>query len=117
MASHGVGRGLPEVRQLGHLVSAHFLRIAAPRVERATLGQVAHQLRDRGLRPDFLALLESVVGYRNRIAHSLLADQIILQSLGAGDARFERRELEKGIYELEQLWFLFKWTEAHAAWG
>lgn len=85
-------------------------------LERSTLGQVARQLRDRGLRPDFLALLDSVVGYRNHIAHSLLANQIMLQSLGAGDARFERRELEKGIYELEQLWFLFAWTEEHGAW-
>jgi hypothetical protein len=37
--------------------------------------------------------------------------------LGAGKARFERRELEKGIYELEQLWLLFEWTEAHGGWG
>ena len=86
-------------------------------LERATLGQVTGQLRDRGLRPDFIALLDSVVGYRNHIAHSLLANQMLLQSLGAGDARFERRELEKGIFELEQLWFLFEWTEEHNAWG
>lgn len=86
-------------------------------LERSTLGRVAHQLRECGLRPDFLTLLDSVVGYRNHTAHSLLVNQIILQSLGAGEARFERRELEKGIHELEQLWFLFEWTEAHAAWG
>lgn len=86
-------------------------------LERATLGQVTGQLRDRGLRPDFIELLDSVVGYRNHIAHSLLANQILLQSLGAGDARFERRELDKGIFELEQLWFLFEWTEEHNAWG
>lgn len=86
-------------------------------LERATLGQVTGQLKDRGLRPDFIGLLESVVGYRNHIAHSLLANQIMLQSLGAVDARFERRELEKGIFELEQLWFLFEWTEQHSAWG
>jgi hypothetical protein len=85
------------------------------RLERATLGQVAGQLRDRGLRPDFVALLDSVVGYRSHIAHSLLANQIMLQSLGVGDARFER-ELEKGILGLEQLWFLFEWTEDHNAW-
>ena len=86
-------------------------------LERSTLGQVASQLRDCGLRPDFLTLLDSVISYRNHIAHSLLANQIMLQSLGAGGARFEQRELEKGIYELEQLWFLFEWTEEHDAWG
>jgi hypothetical protein len=86
-------------------------------LERATLGQVTGQLKDRGLRPDFVALLESFVGYRNHIAHSLLANQTMLKSLGAGDARFERGELEKGIFELEQLWFIYEWTEAHDAWG
>lgn len=86
-------------------------------LERSTLGQVARSLRDRGLCPDFTALLDSVVGYRNHIAHSLLANQIMLHSLGAGEARFEQSELQKGIYELEQLWFLYEWTEEHDAWG
>lgn len=86
-------------------------------LERSTLGQVAHSLKDRGLRPDFTKLLDSVVGYRNHVAHSLLVNQIMLQSLGAGDARFEQRELQKGIYELEQLWFLYEWTEERNAWG
>ncbi len=85
-------------------------------LERATLGQVKNQLRDHGLRPDFIALLGSVVDYRNHIAHSLLANQIMLQSLGMGHTRFERRELEKGIFELEQLWFLYEWAEEHSAW-
>lgn len=48
-------------------------------LERATLGQVTRQLKDRGLRPDFIVLLQSVVGYRNHIAHSLLANQIMLR--------------------------------------
>ena len=91
--------------------------VAFENIEHATLGQVAGQLRDRGLREDFMVLLDSVVSYRNHIAHSLLANQIMLQSLGSGEARFERRELEKGIYELEQLWFLFEWTEENNAWG
>ncbi len=85
-------------------------------LEPSTLGQVARQLRDHGLRPDFLALLDSVVDYRNHIAHSLLADQATLQALGAGEARFEVRQLEKGIYELERLCFLFQSTEEHDAW-
>jgi hypothetical protein len=87
------------------------------RLDRTTLGQVARSLRDRGLRPDFLKLLDSVVEYRNHIAHSLLVNQFILTELGAEEARFERRELEKGIYELEQLFFLFEWTQENNAWG
>lgn len=86
-------------------------------MERSTLGQVARSLKDHGLRADFTSLLDSVVQHRNHIAHSLLANQIMLQSLDAGAARFEIHELQKGIYELEQLWFLYEWTEEHNAWG
>ena len=84
--------------------------------ESRTLGQVAALLRKHGLRPDFLALLDSLVKRRNHIAHNLLASQFILEALGASEARFEIRELEKGIYELEQLWFLLEWTNEHGAW-
>jgi hypothetical protein len=85
-------------------------------MERWTLGQVARSLKECGLRADFIGLLDGVVSHRNHIAHSLLASQIMLHSLGAGDARFEIRILERGIYELEQLWFLYEWTEEHNAW-
>ena len=110
--------GLAQVLELAlkHLLHRRY-GIALEGLERATLGQVAGILKARGLRLDFLQLLESVVGYRNHIAHSLLANQALLESLGAGDARFERRELERGLYELEQLWFLYGWTEEHEAWG
>lgn len=87
------------------------------RLERLTLGQVAGQLKHLGIRPDFLGFLESVVHYRNHMAHSILANQIMLHSLGAGDAYFEQHELDKGIYELEQLWFLYEWTEDHDSWN
>ena len=86
-------------------------------IERWTLGQVARSLKEHGLRADFTSLLDEVVKHRNHLAHSLLASQMMLESLGAGDARFEIRELQKGIYELEQLWFLYEWTEEQNAWG
>lgn len=86
-------------------------------LDRHTLGQVANLLRTNSLRPDFLALLDSVVQHRNHIAHDLLASQSILVSLGAGSARFEIKILQRGLYELEQLCFLFEWTEQHNAWG
>lgn len=86
-------------------------------MERLSLGQVAYSLKQHALRKDFTTLLDSVVKYRNHIAHSLLANQITLHSLGAGNAGFEVKTLQKGIYELEQLWFLYEWTEEHNAWG
>jgi len=63
-----------------------------------------------------LLLLDSVVEYRNHVAHELLASQFILTSLGASEARFETRILDRATYELEQLWFLYEWTEQHNAW-
>jgi hypothetical protein len=87
-------------------------------LERWTLGQVKGALKDRGLRPDFIAFLESVVGYRNHMAHNFMADAFITRELFSGrETRFETRELDKGIYELEQLFVLFEWTEARNAWG
>ena len=86
-------------------------------MERWTLGKTAKALKEHGLRPDFIHLLESVVGYRNYIAHELLANEAILRSLLSGESgRFEVRQLEKGTYELEQLMFLYDWTEEHQGW-
>lgn len=100
------------LKQLAH----RKYEISMENLERMTLGQVAGLLKQRGLRPDFITLLESVVQYRNHVAHSLLASQIALNSLGAGDARFEQKMLDRGTYELEQLLFLFEWTEEHDSW-
>jgi len=86
-------------------------------IERWTLGQVKNALRDRGLRPDFLDFLASVVNYRNRMAHSFMADMFLMREVFGKETRFETRELEKGIYELEQLFVLFEWSEEHDAWG
>ena len=85
--------------------------------EHWTLGRTAKALQENGLRADFITLLESVVNYRNYIAHELLANEAILRSLLSGEsARFEVRQLEKGTYELEQLMFLYDWTEEHQGW-
>jgi hypothetical protein len=87
-------------------------------MERWTLGKIATTLKARGLRPDFTSLLDSVVGYRNYIAHSLLVDELMLRSLLSGKrTRMVTRELDKGIYELEQLYFLYEWTDKHTAWN
>ena len=86
-------------------------------LERWNLGQGKGALRDRGLRPDFVAYLESVVDYRNHMAHSFMADAFITRELFQRETRFESRELDKGIYELEQLFVLFEWTEVNQAWG
>lgn len=88
------------------------------KMEKWTLGKTTGELKASGVRKDFIALLESVVKYRNHIAHELLANDAILRSLLGGDSgRLELRQLEKGIYELEQILFLHDWCEEHNAWG
>jgi hypothetical protein len=85
--------------------------------ERWTLGRSARELKERGLRPDFCRFLDSVVEYRNYVAHALLADEALRRSiLGTQHSGREPKELSKGIYELEQLAFLHDWCEEHDAW-
>lgn len=81
-----------------------------------TLGRVKGRLKELGLRPDFIKLLESVVGYRNYIAHDLLADNALLSSYGELSHRKQSSEIAKGAYELEQLFLLFDWCNKQSAW-
>ncbi len=86
-------------------------------IEKWALGKTTRALKEHGLRGDFIVLLESLVTYRNHIAHELLANDAMLRSILDGDSgRLELRQLEKGIYELEQLIFLHDWCVKHDAW-
>ena len=88
------------------------------KMEKWTLGRTTKELKESGLRKDFIVFLESVVNYRNHIAHDLLANEAMLRTLLGGNAgKLELRNLEKGIYELEQIMFLHDWCEEHNAWG
>ena len=90
------------------------------KLERKTLGQTKKELEKVKLRPDFLKLLESVVDYRNYIAHEILANRglyfsIVGDKVPEGHYDKEHRLLHKAIYELEQLVFLFQWTDENDA--
>ena len=110
--------GMAQVLEFGlkRLLSDRY-GIEFERLERLTMGQTVGQLNDRGLRPGYIALLESVVEYRNYMAHEFLANDAMLRQLLGGDSgRLEIRNLEKGTIELEQAVFLFDWTNQHNAW-
>jgi hypothetical protein len=82
-----------------------------------TLGRTARELKERGLRGDFCILLNSVVAYRNYVAHELLANEALRRSiLRTPNCGREPKELSKAIYELEQLALLHDWCEEHEAW-
>jgi hypothetical protein len=85
-------------------------------MERWTLGRTVRELKECGLRKDFVVLLESFVERRNFIAHELLASKALFTALSGTTARFVTRPLEHGIYELEQVMFLHDWCEKHNAW-
>lgn len=85
-------------------------------MERWTLGKIKNDLKDRGLRPDFIFFLESVVDYRNNMAHEFLANNAITRSVANFSERLLYGDLYKGIYEIEQLLFLYDWCEEHDGW-
>ena len=91
-------------------------------LEKKSLGQVKKELEKVDFRGDFLALLGSVVDSRNYIAHEILANHELYLSISGvrvPDNHYhkEHRILHKAIFELEQLVFLFQWTEENNGWG
>ncbi|MBN2481945.1 MAG: hypothetical protein JXB19_09405 [Bacteroidales bacterium] len=90
-------------------------------IEKWTLGKTTQELENNNLRKDFIKLLKSVVDNRNYIAHELLINKALFKGiLGSkiptGYYDKESRFLNKAIYELEQLLFIFDWTNSNNAW-
>ena len=86
-------------------------------LEKKSLGQTKELLKKNKVRNDFIYLLESVIDYRNYIAHELLFNRaIISEYIPNNHYDKDYRLLHKAIYELEQLVFLLEWTNEHDAW-
>lgn len=85
-------------------------------VEHLTLGQTKNALRDRGLRPDFIRFLESVVEHRNNMAHEFLVNSLITQSIGEFSYRKLYGDLFRALYEIEQIIILYDWCEENDGW-
>lgn len=90
--------------------------VPADDMERWTLGRTKNELKDRGLRSDFISFLESVVGYRNNMAHEFLANNAITRSIANFSERKLYGDLFRAIYELEQIIILYDWCEEHDGW-
>lgn len=91
------------------------------KMEKWTLGRTTNELEKNGLREDFIYLLKSLVEYRNYIAHELLFDDALTKSLlgnktSKNHYSKSHRTLHKAILELEQLVFIFDWTNANDGW-
>jgi len=85
-------------------------------MERWTLGTVKNELRDRGLRPDFIEFLASVVTHRNNMAHEFLANIEITRSIANFSDRKLYGDLFRALYELEQLILFHDWCEENDGW-
>ena len=85
-------------------------------MERWTLGRTKNELERHGIRPDFIAYLASVVRHRNHIAHDLLADHALMQSLANFSGRHVEGDLFRATYEIEQIIILYDWCEEHNGW-
>lgn len=85
-------------------------------MERWTLGRTKNELRDRGLRPDFIGFLESVVAHRNNMAHEFLVNTEITRSIANFSDRKLYGDLFRALYELEQIIILHDWCEENDGW-
>ncbi|WP_271528965.1 hypothetical protein [Bradyrhizobium sp. CCBAU 25338] len=73
------------------------------RIERWTLGRVVKELGERGLRQDFIQLMEELKERRNYIAHEMLANDALLRRLaGVGAHRLAWKSLRRGLYLVEE---------------
>jgi uncharacterized protein YutE (UPF0331/DUF86 family) len=118
LESYAMFMGKAQILEIGlKNLLIHRYGAEEEKLERSTLGQTARMLEEHGLRQDYVALLKSLIQYRNYIAHELLANDAMLKSLLGGESqRFEVRELEKGLYELEQAILLYDWCNEQNAW-
>lgn len=84
-------------------------------LERKTFGQAVWILKENNIRPDLISLLEKNRDNRNNMAHSFLVDTTISTSLGFSIESIEVRQLDKSIYELENLILFWEWCVKHEA--
>lgn len=81
-----------------------------------TLGRTKNELRDKGLRPDFIVFLESVVDHRNNMAHEFLVNTEITRSIANFSDRELYGDLFRALYEIEQIIILHDWCEENDGW-
>jgi hypothetical protein len=123
MEKYAMYMGVTQILELGlkKLLSDKF-DYDFDQMEKWTLGKIYKELEQNELRPDFLYLLKNTVENRNYIAHEIIANKSIFHEI-LGDKipdnhyDKESRRLDKFIIELENLVFLFEWTNSNNGWG
>lgn len=85
-------------------------------MERWTLGQTKNELKNKGLRPNFIAYLERVVQHRNEMAHAFFLNLAITKSFADFSDRKLFGDLFRAAYELEQIMIFYDWCEENNCW-
>ncbi|HDI1572307.1 TPA: hypothetical protein PKR15_004136 [Acinetobacter baumannii] len=104
-----------QLKQVLHHQFGYISEDDIKKLEKKTFGQSVRILKSKGVRPDIIVLLESNRDNRNNMAHSFLVDTMISTSLGFNMESIEVRQLDKSIYELEQLALFWEWCVKHDA--
>lgn len=81
-----------------------------------TLGKTKNELRQKGLRLDFIVLLDSVVDHRNNMAHEFLLNTEIARSIANFSEREIYGDLFRALYEVEQIIILHDWCDENNGW-
>ncbi|KJC17615.1 hypothetical protein TN45_25455 [Pseudomonas aeruginosa] len=100
---------------LKNLLGRRF-NVPTEKMEKWTLGMTKNELKVKGIRPDFIALLDNFVGQRNYIAHEFLLDHSITNSFIGLSGRKLEGILFRATYELEKIILLHDWCEEHNGW-
>ena len=104
-----------QLKQVLHHQFGYISEDDIKKLEKKTFGQSVRILKSKGVRSDIIVLLESNRDNRNNMAHSFLVDTMISTSLGFNMESIEVRQLDKSIYELEQLALFWEWCVKHDA--
>lgn len=117
LEQYAVFMGKAQILELGLKALMHRnFDVPFESMERWTLGKTKNELAMKGVRPDFIALLGSVVEYRNGMAHEFLANVVISRSIANFSDRMLYGDLFKGLYEIEQILVLYDWCEDNGGW-
>ncbi|SIS95313.1 hypothetical protein [Chryseobacterium gambrini] len=119
LAKYGMFMGVIQILEFGlkKLLQEKF-NYDLDEMEKWTLGKTVKELKEKGLRSDFISLLENIVEKRNYIAHEMLSNMALMNSIVEDLNPYpkDERKLDKAIIELENIIFFFDWTNTNNGW-
>ena len=117
LEQYAIFMGKAQILELGlkGLLARKF-NVPLEDMELWTLGRTRTELRQRGLRSDFIRFLDSVVDHRNNMAHELLVNTEIIRSIANFSERNLYGDLFRALYEIEQVIILHDWCEENNGW-